>query len=126
MPNEKTKDIKNYLESYSVNRRMLQIINYEKEYFGSKSEKGEYLMAPAGDEVFLKAKMFEVRRFVMSIEDNNCKLFLFYHYIKGESVVHCSELLGISRTSAFRLKNRALELAATKYIGNAKHIPLSA
>lgn len=91
------------------------MLAYEREYFGAQSEGDGFLMLPGGDEVILRSKMFNVRKFITTLDNNNCKLLLYYHYIRGNSVEKCAELLGISRTSGFRLKRRALELAAEKY-----------
>ena len=90
---------------------------YEKNYFG-KSEKtldieGKKYGLP-GSDPDIRIKMFEIRRFVLSLGNCNEKLFLFYHYIHGESVERCGELLKISRRSAFRLKKRALAFAGRK------------
>ncbi|MGN1047190.1 MAG: hypothetical protein ACI4QZ_01120 [Eubacteriales bacterium] len=116
MKENEHKEIRNFLESYETNRKMLSLMRYEKEYFGGEErDRIDCLLVPGGDEVFLRAKMYEVRRFVMSIEDSNVKLLLFYHYIRGIPVEKCAELLGIGRSSAFRLKRRALEYAEKKF-----------
>ena len=48
------------------------------------------------------------------------KLLLYYHYVKGENVERCAELLGISRSSGFRLKKRAHEMVAMVLYGEEK------
>ena len=106
-----------YLSEYAVFRKLIEMNNYEKNYFG-KSEKsldpeGKLLALP-GSEPDIRLKMFEIRRFVLSLGNCNEKLFLFYHYIHGESVERCAELIKISRRSAFRLKKRALAFAGRK------------
>ena len=58
-----------------------------------------------------RAKMFGVRHFILGLDNSDEKLFLYYHYIKNESVERCGELLGISRRTAYRLKEKALSLA---------------
>lgn len=62
------------------------------------------------DEMSLRAAMFAVRRSVMRLPDSREKLLLYNHFIRGESLESCAELIGISRRSVFRLKLRALEL----------------
>lgn len=108
---------KRYLSEYTLFRRMFESNEYEKNYFG-KSEKtldreGKAYFLP-GAECDIRIKMFEIRRFVLSLGNCNEKLLLFYHYIHGESVEKCAELLKISRRSAFRLKRRALAFAGRK------------
>ena len=118
MPKDNTgkfADVKNFLESYQLNKKMIEMLAYEREYFGAQSQGDGFLMLPGGDEVLLRSKMFNVRKFITTLENNNCKLLIYYHYVRGNSVEKCAELLGISRTSGFRLKRRALELAAEKY-----------
>ena len=102
------------LSEYSVFRKILDIETNKGKYFGnSKFECDLYPFY--GEQSDITVKMFEIRRFVLSLGAKNEKLFLFYHYIHGESVGKVSELMGISRRSAFRLKKRALEYAATRY-----------
>ena len=106
-----------YLSEYTVFRKLLEMNEYEKKYFG-KSEKtvdieGKMHLLP-GSEGEIRMKMFEIRRFVLSLGNCNEKLLLFYHYVHGESVERCAELMKISRRSAFRLKRRALAFAGRK------------
>ena len=66
-----------------------------------------------GDIALARARMYEIRHFINSLPNCDEKLFLYYRYVRGESVERCAEMLGISRSSAYRLKNRALSLAAS-------------
>ena len=108
---EELRTIDNYLKGYRLNEKLLKLDKYERTYFGY-TDNGEY---PACDSAFCRAKMFEIRHFIMDIKNGDEKLMLYYHYIRGESVERCAELLGISRSSGFRLKKRALELAAKSF-----------
>ena len=67
-----------------------------------------------GDRPLARARMFEIRHFIMDMPNSDETLMLYYHYVKGEPVERCGELLGISRSSAFRLKAKALALAQEK------------
>ena len=100
-------DTENYLCNYGFCRKMLEMKNYEKKYFDTLIWENE---SPVEFTV-AKAKMFEIRHFVLDMESSSEKLLLYYHYIRGESIERCGELLGISRSSAFRMKKRALTLA---------------
>ena len=102
--------IENYLRTYSTNRKLLKLDRYEKQYFSHR------LSDPPDADILneaplARARMFEVRHFILSLPNSDEKLFLYYHYIKSQSVDHCAELLGISRRTAFRLKQRALKVA---------------
>ena len=98
----------NYLKGYGLNRKLLRLDRYEREYMGYKENEE----TPLGDIPLARAKMFEIRHFIMELENSDEKLLLYYHYVRGEPVEKCAELLGISRSSGFRLKKKALILAA--------------
>ncbi len=104
--------IEGYLKTYALNKKLLGIEKYHKEYFHDSSRFLGSIDAQMLDEAPLaRARMFSVRHFILALPNSDEKLFLYYHYIKGESAERCAELLGISRRSAFRLKNRALIIA---------------
>ena len=103
-----SKLIDNYLKGYGLNSKLLKLERYEKTYFGKcKIEDVEAF----GEAPLARARMFDVRHFIMGLENSDEKLLLYFHYIKGEPVEKCAELLGIARSSAFRLKKRALAIA---------------
>lgn len=110
VPVECIRQMDNYLRGYRFYSRLLKLDRYEKQYFGSCEWETE---AP-GELPLARAKMFEIRHFIMGLDNCDEKLLLYYHYIKGEPVERCGELLGISRSSAFRLKRKALFLACTR------------
>lgn len=112
---EQIKEVQNYLRFHEFYEKLLKLDKYEQEYFCA----GEKRSASSENSV-AHARMFEIRQFIMSMQNSNEKLFLYYHYVRGESVDHCAELIGISRSSAFRLKKRALALAAEKYAARKK------
>jgi DNA-directed RNA polymerase specialized sigma24 family protein len=105
---EMTRNMDDYLKGYQINRKLLRIDRYEKEYFHTDESDVEAF----GEAPLARARMFEIRHFVMRLENSDEKLLLYYHYIKGEPVEKCAELLGVSRSTAFRLKSRALRKAA--------------
>ncbi len=105
MTQDRIFEMDNYLRGYQINRKLLRLDRYEREYFHINEEDIEAF----GEAPLARARMFEIRHFIMGMENGDEKLLLYYHYIKGESVERCGELLGISRSTAFRLKRRALE-----------------
>lgn len=106
-----------YLSNYLFGARLLGMNKYEKDFFDSNYSKA----LNAEDEALVKAKMFEVKMFVTSLPPDERKLFLYYYYIKGETVEKCGELLGVSRRTAYRMKTRALDYAAAKYKKFTRH-----
>ncbi len=107
--NEKTKAIRSFLESYGTNKKLLSMLEYEEDFFKDEASPDPFTM-PEADTVLIRARMLEVRRYISNIEDGNCKLLLFYHYIRGFPVEKCAELMNIGRTTAFRIKKKALLL----------------
>lgn len=115
---DSVRKVEDYLKGYTFNRRLVELDNYERKFFGAKES--EWESECPGELPLARARMFEIRHFVMSMENCEEKLFLYYHYIKGESVERCAELLNISRSSAFRLKKKSLCLAARSFIPLAR------
>ena len=98
-----------YLKSYRQNKKLLAIDRYERERAAAEEDTELFT-----GETFLRASMFEVRRFILCLENGDEKLFLYYYYIKGETMEKCAQLLEVSERTVFRIKKRAHELAARK------------
>ena len=96
-----------YLKGYGFCGKLIRLARYERAYFGD----GEVSEDFPGEMPLSRARMFEVRHFLMELPNGDEKLLLYYHYIQGHSVERCAELLGIARASGYRLKKRALALA---------------
>ena len=107
---EDIREAETYLKGYMLNKRLVELENYEKEYFGDNESEWEKDLP--GDLSLAKVRMFEVRHFILSLDNCEEKLFLYYRYIKGESVENCAELLGVSRSTAYRIKDKALDIVA--------------
>lgn len=105
---EKGKKARDFLGSYALYKQWLGASRYDRRSLG-----GEAVM----DDVFLQAKMFQVREFVFSLPNCREKLFLNCHYIRLYTVEKSAEMMGISVRNAYRLKKRAIAFAA-EYIEN--------
>ena len=114
---EKIRMTEEYLRGYTLNRRLVELDSYEKRFFGV--EESEWEREAPQDLPLARAKMFEIKHFVLGLANSDEKLLLYYHYIKGQSMDHCAELLGVSRSTAYRIKERALNIAAERYIKDA-------
>ena len=120
------KRIEDFLKGYKINRRLLGIEKYYDEYF---KDENNFLYSVDSDMLkeapLARAKMFEVRHFILGLPNSDEKLFLYYHYIKGDSVERCGELLGISRRNCFRLKQKALAMAYEELIEKYNKEPVA-
>ena len=89
---------------------MLQLSIYEKK----NSLFSEWNAESPGELPLARARMFEIRHRIMSLPNCDEKLMLYYHYVKGETIERCSELLGIARSSGFRMNKRGLLMLMEK------------
>lgn len=109
---ERTKT-ENFLKGYETNATFVKMDRYEREYFRSEGDGFVDEMLPYGVPL-AKAKMFEVRHFILELPNCDEKLLLYYRYVKKLTVERCAELLGVSRRTAYRVLDRALRLAYEK------------
>ncbi len=101
-----------YLKSYRYGCRMLACADYAHNYLVRDVDVFDEERAKC-DEALLRARMYGVRAFINNLKcDSNSKLLLYWHYIRGESVARCADIIGVSRAGAFRVRHRALEAAA--------------
>lgn len=104
---ENIEEMKDYLSGYKLCRDLLELEKYEREFLRSR----EWTSERPGDLSLARAKMFEIRHFILELPNSNEKILLYLHYIDCEPIERCGDIMGISRSSAFRLKKRALSLA---------------
>ena len=111
----KTESARSYLESYKMYAKMLEMREYEEKLFSLSNQEAKQAAA-AYETVCLKTRMREIENFIEELNIDSkwleCKIFLKYHYIHGYTIEECSEKMYISRSTAYRLKKRALRFAA--------------
>ena len=107
--------INDYLYGYLNFKKLLRLERYEKEYLGGRESDDTAMFSELP---FARAKMFEVRHFILGLANSDEKLFLYYYYVKGESMSRCAELLSCAERSVYRIKGRALEMAYEKLYGS--------
>ena len=104
---EEIEAIKEYLSGYKLSRDLLELEKYEREFLRSRAFASER----PGDLSMARARMFEIRNFILNLPNSNEKMLLYLHYIDCEPIERCADALDISRSSAFRLKRKALSMA---------------
>lgn len=99
---DRLSELTRYLESYKKYRRFMN---------AARSTDAE----PPFEYSEVSGMLDSVRTFVLALPDSTEKLFLYYHYIQGESMERCSEILGVALRSMYRIRLRALNLAADRF-----------
>ncbi len=100
-------EMKNYLSGYRLYRDLLELEKYEREFLRTR----EWSSERPGDLTLARVKMFEIRDFILALPNSSEKILLYLHYIDCEPIERCGDIMEISRSSAFRLKRRALAFA---------------
>ena len=118
----KIEEMKNYLSGYKLYRDLLELEKYEREFLRSR----EWANERPGDLTLAKVKMFEIRHFILGLPNSNEKILLYLHYIDCEPIERCGNIMSISRSSAFRLKRKALAFACKHKITqiSPKKVPI--
>ena len=104
---EELENMNEYLSGYKLSRDLLELEKYEREFLRSRTFASER----PGDLSMARARMFEIRHFILSLPNSSEKMLLYLHYIDCEPIERCGDVLNMSRSSAFRLKRKALDLA---------------
>ena len=119
---DKIEEMKNYLSGYKLCRDLLELEKYEREFVSSHN----WATERPGDLTLARIKMFEIRHFILSLPNSSEKILLYIHYIDCEPIEHCGDIMNISRSSAFRLKRKALAFACkhSKPIISPKKVPI--
>ena len=107
-------EVRVFLERYAMAVRMLRLCRIDQKMRRNLPGEETFYGCVGGDAVYWEEQMRDIRAFIESLPNESCKLILYYHYIVGMTVERASEELDISRRNAFRLKKKALALAAAR------------
>ena len=99
---------KDYLCGYQLCLDMLNLRKYERKRAYRFPDECSCEDVLQGNEAFWKARMYEVEHLIASLRNGREKFILYYHYIKGESIEHSADLLGISRRTGYRMHRKGL------------------
>lgn len=98
-----------FLRSYLLGKKLLWMDQYEREILGEDNP--DCIWTPEDT----RRRMARVRSFILSLDNREEKLLLYLYYIRGESMERCGELLDVTRSSVYRMRQRALALAAERW-----------
>lgn len=108
-------EVRNFLCSYQLCRDMLNLRQYERRrasYFDDECNCDDIL---AGNEATFRARMQEIGNLIAGMKNGREKVILYYHYIKGESIEHSADILGVSRRTGYRIHQRGLLMISFLY-----------
>ena len=111
-PDERIERTRNFLCGYQLCLDMLNLRRYERKRAKSFSDDCDCDDILLGNEAFWRARMYEVSTLISSMKNGREKLILYYHYVRGESIEHAANILGISRRTGYRLHQKGLLLAS--------------
>lgn len=109
---ERMEDVRNFLCGYRLCLDMLHVRQYERKRARAFDDECDCEDILRGNETIWRARMFEVGSLIGQMRNGREKLILYYHYVKGESIEHASDLLGVSRRTGYRLHQKGLLLAS--------------
>ena len=107
------------LRSYQLCAEMLYLRRDEKERAADAGDDTPQTGLLAGSEAYWQAQMYEAEQLIAALRSGREKLLLYYRYIRGESVEHAADLLGVSRRTGYRLHRRGL-LAAEELLSRLR------
>lgn len=118
--------VRDFLCGYQLCMDMLQLRRYERKrayVFCDPCSCEEIL---AGNEGYWRARMHEVERLLNAMRNGREKLVLYYHYVRGQSIEHAADMIGVSRRTGYRLHRKGLLFASFlfKKMKKSGEIPL--
>ena len=112
LDSDRVERTRNFLCGYQLCLDMLNLRQYERRranVFRDPCDCDDILMQ---GEAYWRARMTEVGALISSMKNSREKVILFYHYIRGESIEHAANLLGVSRRTGYRLHQMGLMIAS--------------
>ena len=104
--------VREFLCGYQLCIDMLNLRKYERKRAKRMDEEFDGSALLCGNEALWRARMFEITALLDSMRNCREKLILYYHYIRGESIEHAADLLGVSRRTGYRLHQKGLFMAS--------------
>lgn len=112
---ESIEEVRDFLCSYQLCLDMLELRKYERRRAHRFDDVCVCEDILAGDEAYWRVRLYEVSALLGKMKNGREKLILYYHYVRGESIEHAANLIGVSRRTSYRLHARGLCMAARLY-----------
>ena len=103
---ERVNAVREFLCGYQLCLDMLNLRKYERKRTRRFDEEFDGDLLLCGNEALWRARMFEITSLLDGMRNCREKLILYYHYIRGESIEHAADLLGVSRRTGYRLHQK--------------------
>jgi hypothetical protein len=104
--------VKGYLNSYQAAAETLMLLESERQDGWSNAMAKYSAQMRREQRAYWQARVYRICALVDSVPFPMEKMLLHYHYILGYSVEAAAEAMDVSRRTAYRIKKRALALAA--------------
>ncbi len=114
-PTDPIEEVRDFLCGYQLCLEMLNLKKYERRRASVFADECECIDVLAGNEAFWRARMFEIGALIASMKNGREKVILYSHYIKGESIEHAADIIGVSRRTGYRIHSRGLLMASFLY-----------
>ena len=105
-------EAQNYLCGYRLCVEMLHLRRYERKRAASFDGPEDCQELLGGSEALWKLRMRQIHTLISNMKNGREKLILYYRYVRGESIESASNLIGISRRTAYRMHQRGLMIVA--------------
>lgn len=112
---ERIASVRDYLCGYQLCIDMLNLRKYERKRAKKFDEKYECEDLMTGGEALWRMRMYEIQSLLDSMKNCREKVILYYHYIRGESIEHAADMLGVSRRTGYRLHQKGLFMVSFLY-----------
>ena len=102
----------NYLLSYRLCERMMNLRGYERKRATRMDEPENAEALLQASECYWELQIREIKALINALHNGREKMVLYYHFLRGESVESAARLIGISRRTAYRMLQKGLAMVA--------------
>ena len=112
---ERIEEVRDYLCGYQMCIDMLNLRKYERKRARKFDDECSCEDLLFGGESLWRMRMYEIQSLLDRMKNCREKVILYYHYIRGESIEHAADMLGVSRRTGYRLHQKGLFMISFLY-----------